>query len=223
VLIDRAHSEAIDFTSPDVSIRVLVRVKPGASIPAVVDRLSAGVPASATAPSSSTPSFTTVAQTVAQLSTNPAVRDVHTAAGAAIAGAAFITSVALVLALLLDGPARRDAVALLTRVGLSRRQGTAIVRWEIAPLSIAGLVGGTILGAALSLVVLAIVDLRPFTGGFDQPAIAVNPWITVGSIALFAAVFLLTGAAASRHAIRRDRPPSAPAAPTTALAGISPQ
>jgi putative ABC transport system permease protein len=223
VLIDRAHSEAIYFISSDVSTRVLVRVEPGASIPAVVDRLSAAVPASATAPSSTTPSFTTVAQTVARLSTNPAVREVHTAAGAAIAGAAFITSLALVLTLLLDGPARRDAVALLSKVGLSRRQGAAIVRWEIAPLSIAGLVGGALLGAVLSLVVLAIVDLRPFTGGFDQPAIAVNPWITGGSLALFAAVFLFTGASASRHATRRDRPPSAPAAPTTALAGTSPQ
>ncbi|MET0956502.1 MAG: hypothetical protein ABWY68_11175, partial [Cryobacterium sp.] len=113
VLVDRAQSDAIDFVSPDVSIRVLVRVADGANIPAVADRLRSALPASATAPSSTAPSFNTVAQTVAQLSTNPAVRDVHAAAGMAILGAALITSVALVLTLVLDGPARRGAVALL--------------------------------------------------------------------------------------------------------------
>lgn len=205
VLVDRAHSETIDFISPDVSIRVLVRVTDGANIPAVFDRLRAALPASATAPSSTTPRFTTVAEAVAQLSTNPAVRDVHSAAVIAILGAALITSLALVLTLLLDGPARRRAVVLLSAVGLSRRQGAAIVRWEITPLGLAGLIGGALLGGALSVVVLLIVDLRPFTGGFDQPAIAASGWITGGTIALFAAVFLGTGALAARHATRRDR------------------
>jgi putative ABC transport system permease protein len=223
VLLDRSRADAIKFISQETSTRALVRVTDPANIPAVVERLRAALPVTATAPTTASVRFTTAADTVAALSANPAIRDVHTAAGAAIAGAALITSLALVLTLLLDGPARRGAVALLSAVGLSRRQGAAIVRWEIAPLGIAGLVGGAVLGGALSLVVLAIVDLRPFTGGFDQPTIAVNPWLTGGSIALFAAVFLLTGAAASRHATRRDRAPSPTDASTTALAGTSPQ
>ena len=226
MVVDRSWADAINFISQEVSTRVLVRVADAASIPVVVDRLRSALPVAATAPTAATaPSvrLTTAADTVAALSANPAVRDVHSAAGAAIAGAALITSLALVLTLLLDGPARRGAVALLSAVGLSRRQGAAIVSWEIAPLSIAGLVGGAVLGGALSLVVLAIVDLRPFTGGFDQPAIAVDPWITGGSIALFAALFLITGAAASRHATRRDHPPSPTDASTTAPAGTSPQ
>lgn len=223
VLLDRSNADAISFISQETSTRALVRVTDPASIPAVVDRLRSALPGTATAPTTASVRFTTAADTVAALSTNPAIRDVHTAAGAAIAGAALITSLALVLTLLLDGPARRGAVALLSAVGLSRRQGAAIVRWEIAPLSIAGLAGGVVLGGALSLVVLAIVDLRPFTGGFEQPTIAVNAWITGGTIALFAAVFLLTGAAASLHATRRDHPLSPAAPSTTTLAGTNPQ
>lgn len=223
VLVDRSQADDITFISQDVSTRVLVRVTDAASIPAVLNRLRSALPVSATAPTAAAVKFTTAADTVAALSTNPAIREVHTAAGAAIAGAALITSLALILTLVLDGPARRSAVALLFAVGLHRRQGAAIVRWELAPLSIAGLVGGAVLGGALSLVVLAIVDLRPFTGGFDQPTITVDPWMTGGSIALFAAVFLAAAVAASKHATRIDHRPSPTGTPTTSLAEDSPQ
>ena len=213
VLIDRAHADSIDFISPAVSVKVLVRVTPGADIEAVTDRIQAALPVSATSPTATAPALTTVADTVAVLSTNPAVGEVHLAAGLAILGAALITSLALALTLLLDGPARRGAVTLLASVGLSRRQGAGIVRWEIIPLGVAGLVGGALLGAALSMVVLVIVDLRPFTGGVDQPAIAASPWMTGGTIALFAAVFLVTGAVAARHATLRPRRPAAASLP----------
>jgi putative ABC transport system permease protein len=221
VLVDRSRADGITFISQDVSTRVLVRVAEEGSIQAVVDRLRVALPMSATAPTAEAIRFTTASDTVDALSGNPAIRDVHRAAGAAIAGAALITSAALILTLVLDGPARRGAVALLSAVGLSRRQGNAIVRWELAPLGVVGLVGGSLLGAALSLVVLAIVDLRPFTGGFDQPAIAVDPWITGGSIVLCAAIFAAAGAAASRHATMIDRRQSPPAAPDTTFADVS--
>lgn len=221
LLVDRAHADTVDFISPGVSTRVLVRVTEGANTAAVADALSAAVQAKASALAASAPGapaaptviVTTPADVVAELSTNPTVRDVHAAAGLAIAGAVLITTLALVLTLLLEGPARRATVARLSTVGLSRRQGAAIVGWEVAPLSVAGLIGGALLGAALSLLVLAVVDLRPFTGGFDQPSITANPLISGGTVLLFAAVFTITGGVAARRATRASAPGS-PAART---------
>ena len=48
------------------------------------------------------------------------------------------------------------------------------------------------LGIALPVLVVLSVDLRPFTGGGDQPAIAVDPVLTG---ALLAAVVLTLAAA----------------------------
>jgi putative ABC transport system permease protein len=224
VLIDRAHADTIDFISPRVSTRVLARVTEGADTAAVADALSAAVQtrvgdfaASASAPAA--PEATAVIVTTpedirAELGTNPTVRDVHAAAVLAILGAVLITAVALMLTLLLEGPARRATVARLTALGLSRRQGAAMVRWEVAPLSIAGLLGGVLLGAALSLLVLVVVDLRPFTGGYDQPSVTVDPLITGGTVLLFAGVFAVTGAVAARRATSVSAQGS-PAARTT--------
>jgi putative ABC transport system permease protein len=220
VLVDRAHADSLDFVSTGVSTRVLVRLTEGADSAAVITALRAAVQVKADADTSLSPTapaaaaliVRTPADHVAELNENPTVRDVHAATALAIIGAALITSLALALTLLLDGPARRATVARLSAVGLSRRQGGAIVRWEVAPLSVAGLLGGVVLGAALSLLVLQIVDLRPFTGGFDQPSITANPLISGGTALVFAAVFLGTGAVAARQATRRDRVMAPPAA-----------
>jgi putative ABC transport system permease protein len=218
VLIDRAHADTIDFISPWVSTRVLARVTEGADTVAVADALSAAVQARAgdftasasapAAPEAATVIVTTPEDILAELGTNPTVRDVHAAAVLAVLGALLITAVALMLTLLLEGPARRATVARLTALGLSRRQGAALVRWEVAPLSIAGLLGGVLLGAVLSLLVLVVVDLRPFTGGYDQPSITANPLISGGTVLLFAGVFALAGAVAARRATSVSSPDS---------------
>jgi putative ABC transport system permease protein len=200
LIIDRDSADALRFSAAETSTLVLVRVEAGASIPAVVNALHGLVPEAAL--------LTTAAQERALLGTNPAIGEVHTAALLAIVGAAVVTSVALVLTVALDGPGRRGTVTLLTAVGLSRRQGASVVRWELAPFTIAGLVGGTLLGIALSVVVMLIVDLRPFTGGYEQPALTVDPILGGGTVALFAAVFTITGGLATRATMRR--PPSAP-------------
>jgi len=205
LIVDRASAEAIPFAAPGISSLVLVRVAPGASIPTVVDALRGAVPEAAV--------LTTAAEQRALLGENPTIADVHVAALLAIAGAALVTSVALVLTLVLEGPARRGTVALLSAVGLSRRQGASVVRWELAPLAVAGLLGGALLGVALSFVVMLIVDLRPFTGGYEQPALAVDPLLAGATVALFAAVFAATSALAARAATRRSS--SAPDRGTT--------
>lgn len=201
LIIDRANADALRFNAPEISTLVLVRVESGASIPAVVDALRGVVPETAV--------LTTAAQQRALLATNPTIGEVHAAALLAIAGAAVVTLLALVLTLVLDGPGRRGTVTLLIDVGLSRRQGAAVVRWELAPLTIAGLVGGMLLGIALSVVVMLIVDLRPFTGGYERPALTVDPLLGGGIVALFAAVFTITGVLAARSTMRSS--PSAPA------------
>ena len=227
LLVDRAHADSLDFISPDVSTRVLVRVTAGANAATVADALESNVQGRASAsavvesaaPAASPVVVTTPADIVTELSVNPAVRDVHAAAGLAIVGAVLISTLALLLTELLEGPARRTTVARLTAVGLSRRQGAAIVRWEVAPLSVAGLIGGVLLGGALSLLVLAVVDLRPFTGGFGQPSITVDPLISGGTVLLFALVFTLTGAVAARRASRASTPGSPAARSRASRAG----
>ena len=67
---------------------------------------------------------------------------------------------------------------------------TSLALWEIGPPTVAAIIAGTIFGALVPLVVLAAVDLRPFTGSSVAPAYRVDPAIlalTLGGFVVVAA------------------------------------
>ena len=83
---------------------------------------------------------------------------------AATAVAALLSALAIVMTLTL---ARRPARACARAAADARRPAplaTSLALWEIGPPAIAAVIAGTVFGALVPLVVLAGVDLRPFTG-----------------------------------------------------------
>ena len=197
VLADRVHAEALHYATPTTATQVLVRLEPGAS----VERVRADIQSIA----GDGASLTTPADVAETIIANPAVGGIRGAALLAIAGSVVLSLTALVLTTVIDGRQRRRSLALLAPLGLSGRQGRSAVAWELAPLSLVGLVVGLVLGAVLSLVLLTTVDLRPFTGNAVQPAVVADPlWLLV-IVGGFAVVLTAVGALAAWHAVPRNR------------------
>jgi putative ABC transport system permease protein len=64
---------------------------------------------------------------------------------------------------------------------------------------------GVLLGAALSAVVLATVNLRPFTAGVDQPVVVVDPLLMLAVVGGFVLLLVATVAGAAWQATRPAR------------------
>ena len=121
---------------------------------------------------------------------------------AALAVAAVEVVLAVVLALVLGAPVRARLLAVLRTLGLGAREARRLVSWETVPLVLLAAPVGAALGLALPRLLRATVDLRPFTGGADQPAIA-HDWlllaaVAVGSAAVIAVAVLVAGTIARR-------------------------
>ncbi|HEU4849635.1 MAG TPA: FtsX-like permease family protein, partial [Terrimesophilobacter sp.] len=193
VLIDRAHSEDLGIYKflPRIT---LLRLEPGADIAAVKAELSriAGPDATIQSP----------ADAAALLDGSPVSGGLQLALLALIVIVALLCAGTVVLALMISGPARERLLALLRTLGLTRSQSRGITGWEIGPTAIVAIVTGCILGAALPLIVLAGVDLRPFTGGMLQPVITLDPvllGVVIGGFALLVVVATAIAMAAARR------------------------
>ena len=197
VIGDIANAEALDYPSPVVSNQVLLKLAPGAS----VDRVRADI-ADVVGPDAE---YSTAADVVAERSANPAVGGIRTAVLLAILGSGLLSAAALALTTVLDGRSRRSSLSLLATLGLGRRQARRTVAWELAPLSAVGLVVGVLLGAALSAVVLATVDLRPFTADIDQPDVVVDPLLMLAVVGGFVLLLVATVVASAWQATRPAR------------------
>jgi putative ABC transport system permease protein len=197
VIGDIANADALDYPSPVVADQVLVRLEPGAS----VDRVKAAV-LDLVGPEAV---LTTADDVTTTREANPAVGGIRSAALLAIVGSVLLSAAALALTTVLDGRGRRGSLALLATLGLGRRQAWRTVAWELAPLSLVGLAVGVVLGAGLSAVVFATVNLRPFTAGLDQPAITVDPWLMLAIVGAFVLVLVATVVAAAWNATRPAR------------------
>ena len=196
VIADIANAEALDYPSPVVANQVLVRLDDGASVADVTAAVRELVGPDA--------EIATPGLVATERAANPAVGGIRSAAVLAIAGSVLLSAAALALTTVLDGRSRRRSLSLLATLGLSRRQSRRTVAWEFAPLSAVGLVVGIVLGAALSAVALATVNLRPFTAGIDQPAAAVDPVLMLAVVGGFAAVLVAAGVVAAFGAVPRS-------------------
>jgi putative ABC transport system permease protein len=188
VLMDRANAEP--FTDTLVPRTVLVRFEPGADPVAVTGELGA-IAGEGTM-------VVTPADLAAELSGRPTAQGLVVALGAAIVLASLLTALAIVLTLVVGQPARDRLLPLLSTLGLTRRGEQALVAWEIGPVAAVALVVGAALGAVLPFVVLQGIDLRAFTSGDAQPAVAYDPWLITAVLAGSVLVTVVAAAAASR-------------------------
>lgn len=123
-------------------------------------------------------------ESTAEIQASPAVSALRFVLFSALAVAVALSVVALLLVAGVSRDARSRVIALLRSMGLDRRRSRGVVAWEFVPLGVTALVGGVVLGALLPLLVVTSIDLRPFTGGGGQPAIAVNPVLSGTLIAI---------------------------------------
>ncbi|WP_022886005.1 FtsX-like permease family protein [Glaciibacter superstes] len=192
VIVDRANADALVSStfSPEIA---LVDLDDGAD-PALVSagiRSAAGDGAEVVLP----------ADLAEAVNSTPSVQGLRIALVLAIALAWLLTAVTVVMTLVLISPARDRILALLGALGLERSTKRALVGWEIGPLAVAALVAGTLLGTGLPFIVLAGVDLRPFTEGVVQPAVTQSPLL----LALVLGGFLLVVVAGSAIALLTAR------------------
>lgn len=137
-----------------------------------------------------------------EISAGPSVQGVRIALLTATAVAALLSALAIVMTLTLAAGPRARVVALLRTLGAPRRSATSLALWEIGPPAIAAVIAGTAFGALVPLVVLAAVDLRPFTGSSVQPGYHVDAAtlaLTLGGFVLLGVAFTAIALLASRR------------------------
>ncbi|MEO8093384.1 MAG: FtsX-like permease family protein [Pseudolysinimonas sp.] len=150
---------------------------------------------------------TTVTSLAAVIDT---ARAIPTAAGlrialiVAIVASALLALLTVVMSSAIGAPSRTRLLAVLHTLGASARQAGSLVVWELAPLTVVAIVAGTLLGLAVPWVVLAGVDLRPFTKTQDQPPVAIDPVLVFGVLGVLVLVVLLAGAISVGLARRRS-------------------
>lgn len=182
VAIDSSYAADVLRQDP-VDRIVLLRLEPEASANAVVADVRAIVGERAR--------IDTAADITARIFERPSVEGVRWALLAATALAALFSALALVMTLTLAAGPRARVLALLRTLGAPSRSATSLAMWEIGPPSVAAIVAGSAFGALVPLVVMAAVDLRPFTGSTVAPAYQIDPAILALTLGGFVAVAVL--------------------------------
>lgn len=194
-LIDTANSGELGIEKflPRIT---LVKLAPGADAAQVASSLAAIAGSGAV--------VTSPADAAQALLNSPASIGLQVSLVALLAITALLCATAVLLALLIGSPARRRLLAVLRMLGLRLGQARGIAAWEIGPSTAIALVAGCVLGAVLPVIVLAGVDLRPFTGGPLQPAVTIGPGLLGLLLGGFAALVIAATAVAIAAARRAD-------------------
>ena len=191
--IDESYAE--DVLGRDPSDRtVLIRLEPDAAPEAVEEQLREAFAFEVR--------IDTADRIADRIQSGPAVQGVRWALLIATAVTALLSALAIVMTLTLATEQRNRLLALLRTLGAPRRAATSLALWEVGPPAVAAIVAGTVFGAIVPLVVLAAVDLRPFTGSTVQPSYQLDPAIlalTVGGFVALAAVLTAVALLVSRR------------------------
>ena len=117
------------------------------------------------------------------------------------AAAVAIGLVALSAALVAQTLARRREFGVLRHLGMTRRQVSTMLAFDGALTGTLGIIVGLVLGSAISLILVQVVNRQSFHWGMELHV----PWTALGllSSGLIAAT-VLTGLAAARGATRED-------------------
>ena len=177
LLMDRAYAD--ELVVPDIAPGVaLVRLAGSAHPDAVAHHLGTllGPAATVAVPSA-------LARAAAAV---PAAGGLSVALLVAVIVAWLLSGAAIVLTLVLGAPGRDRMLSLLSSLGLRRRGARTLIGWEVGPATVAAAAVGGLVGAALPFIVLAGIDLRPFTAGAVQPVVVYDPVLLTAAVAAFA-------------------------------------
>jgi len=123
------------------------------------------------------------------------------ATAAALAGYA---ALALVLLVAATARERGRSLSALRTLGLDGRTGSALTFAELAPVAVAAMVGGTVIGILVTWLTTGALGLQLAAGGYGPPALRVG-WWPVAAAAAVLVVALVVSVAVERVVRRRDR------------------
>lgn len=179
--------------SPVDAERAFVRLEPAASAPDLATRIDELVTQAQEERYRGLVDVTTADALLAELRASPTVSSLELALLVAAAASLLLTMLTVVLASVGAATARNRLVGVLRILGMSRRQLRAIQAWELGPVAITAVVVGSLLGLALTWIVTAALDLRPFVGGQVQPGPALDPLWLLAAVGAFVVVVVLAG------------------------------
>jgi putative ABC transport system permease protein len=172
LMIDRSASETIGAGS--FSPRVVVAsLDAGANPDDVAEALVGAVDGARVA---------TLDERIAEQRATPIPSTLRAGFMIAIGLAALLAVAAILMSARLAAAGRGALARTLRRLGAERRTVAGLFGVEAFPATLAALVVGGALGAAIPLLVVAAVDLGPIVGGIAPPAVVVDPFALVALV-----------------------------------------
>jgi putative ABC transport system permease protein len=130
----------------------------------------------------------TESSSVSDIRASPFVLGLSNALLVVIVLVALLCTFCVVLMMTIGTAERGRLLALLRTLGFSRSQSRTLIAWELGPVAAVALAAGALLGIFLPLLVLAGVNVTPFTGGGRQPGLVVDPLTLVATVGGFVAI-----------------------------------
>jgi putative ABC transport system permease protein len=175
-----ALAEAVPGAPPHSPDQLLVMAEPAAA-----EKVAAGLDA--------TLHVTLRADVLADLDAQPLVTGTRAILRLGVLVAAGYALLTVTLTLIAGARDRGRLLSVLRTLGLRRRSARLLLAAELAPLVVLAVVSGAAAGLALLPATAPALDLRPYTGGQAEPALAVEP---AQVLALAAATAVLVTVAA---------------------------
>lgn len=140
---------------------------------------------------------------LASLQNAPLQQGAYTAFALGSAAAAVLSLLVLLLTLVIGGRSRRQTLARMSTMGLSRRQGRWMAMLETLPLILAAAVGGAGCAALLGPLIGPSLDLSVFTGTAAAVPVRIEYAVLAGTAVALALLALLTLTVQTTLASRR--------------------
>lgn len=147
-------------------------------------------------------SVTYRAAVLASLLNDPLKHGTDSAFALGTAEAAVLSLLVLLIALVIGARPREATLARLSTMGMSARQGRALVILESLPQIIAAVAGGVACAVLLAPLVGPALDLSSFTGTAASVPVRIEPFYLLGACAGLLVLAILTLATQARTAIR---------------------
>jgi putative ABC transport system permease protein len=192
LLLDDAFAERFGVTGTDAP-RMIVRLTATADSAAVSSQIADVVTAAQPEDVRGLVSVTDAVAELAKTRASPAVASLDLVLLLTAIVSLLLTMLTVVLASLAAATARNRLVGVLRILGMSPRQLTTIIAWELAPVAVTAIVVGTALGLALPWIVTGALDLRPFVGGRNSPLPVIEPLWVLAAVGAFVLVVAVSG------------------------------
>lgn len=168
LMVDRSVSDVVGAGSFTPRV-VVVGLDDGADTAAVADEIAAMVGGQSR--------IFTLDDRIAEQRATPIPGTLRSGFAIAIGLSAALAVVAILMTAQLASFGRRALAATLRRLGADRGTVATVFALEALPATLAALVIGGALGAAIPVLVVTAIDLGPIVGGIAPPAVATDPLV----------------------------------------------